>query len=1174
MSMKWWNRRERKPARVPQKRKSVWSGLSFLTLEDRTVPAITINSLNLTPPGPINEGAQSTLNINYTATNVIGTLQLQINTSAPISFTQPTLTPGMNLNAAVPITFLDNNTPPNTPVDMSVSIIDTGPGQITNSADGGGYRAFTVPFTTNVGLNASLNALGVNTGVQTLFTSNPTNDNQNGQISLGGNTFQFYGASVGTQIGVNENGLITINGLAPSTANNNTQLQSLGNNLGAIAPMWTDLVLSPTGRVCFRFVDLDGNAANLAEYLVIEWANVLHRTPGGGVSTQPGTFQVFLQLNTGTGVNGDVIFNYVDTDFGSPTYNFGASATVGIKNINSSAMNLTQLAFNPGPNNPIINNFQDLHSVRFTSNAISLPSAFGPTDASGYRGFRSPFEANVNLVNANFNGQATNVILTGTFDNNSGFQSGPQSLLSTITVPGNSPTVNNNTFNFYGTQFTNLSVSKNGYISLGGAAQNNTQNNPNSLVSTPITAALSTLWDNWNGLAGAGAQILGRFIDFDGNGVPEYLVINWKGVNNGGINPTTPENFATFQTILQLNTGTSAGAIYFNYMDTDVGDPTLNNGASATVGIKAANPTNGNFLDIYVDTTTNDLQSRRALGVFQIGSASQDISIQVNNVAPVLSANPNDDLTVDEGSTFTRTIFITDPGVLDTFTGTISFGDGSPDEAIGVFPGGTTSFVMSHIYADNGAYTVTINLVDKDGGVAIPFMFTVTVDNVPPTLTTAPGPRLLFPGQVLILDGSSPANPFLGTFTDPGFTPPFGTTMETFTTTVDWGDGFVETVPPNTTTVIQTVVNGSPGVDTTGTIAGRHSYSTAGRFTITVTVVDDDGGTAIGTIMIEIGSANVYAVAADAGGGPIVKVFDSRLNVLSNEFNAYNPLFTGGVRVGAGDVNGDGLADVVTAPGAGGGPHIKVFDGFSNFTSLVREFLAYDPAFLGGVYVGVGDMNGDGIVDIATGAGQGGGPHVKVFSGADNALLFDGFAYSATFRGGVRVAIADVNGDGRGDLITGAGPTGSSHVIAFSGLDGSIISSFFAYDTAYTGGIYVAAADFNGDGRAEIVTGPDQGGGPHLRVFDLATGLIYGEINAFPPGIPGSGQFTGDTQWSSGLRVGIVDFNQDQQPDIIVGPGAGKTSRVKIFNGANLTQSFEALEFSPLFLGGIFVGGN
>ncbi len=82
----------------------------------------------------------------------------------------------------------------------------------------------------------------------------------------------------------------------------------------------------------------------------------------------------------------------------------------------------------------------------------------------------------------------------------------------------------------------------------------------------------------------------------------------------------------------------------------------------------------------------------------------------------------------------------------------------------------------------------------------------------------------------------------------------------------------------------------------------------------------------------------VIVTAADAGGRPEVKVFDSTTHALLDDFNAYDPGFTGGVRVAVGDVNGDGIPDIITGAGPGGGSDIRVFDGKTG--AVVREFFA------------------------------------------------------------------------------------------------------------------------------------------------------------------------------------------------------------------------------------------
>jgi ligand-binding sensor domain-containing protein len=71
----------------------------------------------------------------------------------------------------------------------------------------------------------------------------------------------------------------------------------------------------------------------------------------------------------------------------------------------------------------------------------------------------------------------------------------------------------------------------------------------------------------------------------------------------------------------------------------------------------------------------------------------------------------------------------------------------------------------------------------------------------------------------------------------------------------------------------------------------------------------------------------------------------------------------------------------------------------------VAGFYAYDPAFSDGVFVAAGDVTGDGIAELITGAGPGGGPHVRVWSLTPVGLVevSSFFAYDPAFRGGVRV---------------------------------------------------------------------------------------------------------------------------------------------------------------------------
>jgi surface-anchored protein len=175
---------------------------------------------------------------------------------------------------------------------------------------------------------------------------------------------------------------------------------------------------------------------------------------------------------------------------------------------------------------------------------------------------------------------------------------------------------------------------------------------------------------------------------------------------------------------------------------------------------------------------------------------------------------------------------------------------------------------------------------------------------------------------------------------------------------------------------------------------------------------------------------------------------------------------------------------------------------------------------------------------FAVGAGAGATAAVRTLAGSD-ALTVTPFG--AGFTGGVRVASADVTGDGVLDLIAGAGPGGSPTVVVFDGASGKEVARFDAFESGFTGGVYVAGADFDGDGRAEVVASADQGGGPVVAVFRVAGGTSAEVV-----------RFMGihDDAFRGGARIAVGDVTGDGTPDIVVSAGFLGGPRISIWDGS------------------------
>jgi hypothetical protein len=262
-------------------------------------------------------------------------------------------------------------------------------------------------------------------------------------------------------------------------------------------------------------------------------------------------------------------------------------------------------------------------------------------------------------------------------------------------------------------------------------------------------------------------------------------------------------------------------------------------------------------------------------------------------------------------------------------------------------------------------------------------------------------------------------------------------------------------------------------------------------------------------------------------------------------------------------VNGDGVPDIITTPGPGGGPRVEVFSGVD--LSLLANFFAYDPSFRSGANVAVGDLDGDGVAEIVTGAAPGGGSHVRSFDIRDGQAeqlagpLGSFFAFGADFTGGVNVAVGNYDGGPGAEIIAGAASLYPQ--VRVFGRDGTIEADFLAFGVANVG-VTVAAGDVDGDGKADIIVGPADGGGPVVRVFQGGTAELIDTTPAFDPDLRG------------GISVATTpDSNGDGRVSVVVAPTEQARSVVVLNPSKDSTvQSFDAFESD--FPGGVYVGAG
>jgi hypothetical protein len=402
------------------------------------------------------------------------------------------------------------------------------------------------------------------------------------------------------------------------------------------------------------------------------------------------------------------------------------------------------------------------------------------------------------------------------------------------------------------------------------------------------------------------------------------------------------------------------------------------------------------------------------------------------NTAPTISDVAN--RTVPSGGSSGAVGFTV--GDAETPAASLSVSAGSSVTGLTVSVGGSgATRTVTVVAAAGWSGTGTITLVVTDAGnLSVSDTFTVTV---PPPSPPPPPPPVVLRGPREFAAGSDRGAGLVRFYNPDGSlrfaAAPFG---ETFT-------GGVRTAAAdfNRDGVADVVAGTGPGAATRVVILDGVTQEVL--FDTAPFEAAFVGGVFVAAGDLDGDGAADLVITPDEGGGPRVQVYRGvGFGKAADFFGIDDPNFRGGARAALGDVNADGFADVVLSAGFGGGPRVALYDGRSLLaggrTKLVGDFFLFEPGLRNGAYVAAGDVDGDGYADLVGGGGPGGGPRVYAVGGREllggaTRVLANFFAGSDAHRGGVRVAVKDLDGDAWQDVVTGDGAGAGSRVSAFAG---------------------------------------------------------------------------------------------------------------------------------------------
>ena len=377
--------------------------------------------------------------------------------------------------------------------------------------------------------------------------------------------------------------------------------------------------------------------------------------------------------------------------------------------------------------------------------------------------------------------------------------------------------------------------------------------------------------------------------------------------------------------------------------------------------------------------------------------------------------------------------------------------------------------------------------------------------------------------------------------------------------------------------------NASPASTGGDQVAVNFSTQTVQNITPS-TIVSGGSATATATVSASAGSTPSGSVqfTLTGPGGPIVRT----VNLSGGAATTFTSLAAGNYTIAAAyqptggfitSTDTDSFAvtssivtvdqNAVAQYAGSAGTGVVLYSGTGTPTATLTPFTAAEAP--GGVRVARADINGDGTPDLLAVTGPGSPALLRVFDGKTNSVLYTRPIFEG-FRGGAFVVSGDLNSDGKADIVVTPDQGGGPRVSILNGPDGTVLANFFAIeDPDFRGGARATLGDVNGDGFTDIVVSAGFGGGPRVAGYDGRTVL-----SGVQPTHLFHDFFIFEDSLRNGAYVTVGDLNRDGFGDIIGGGGPGGGPRIYALSGKSLVTTGTEVPVANFFSGNVNLRGG